>query len=71
MAIRASAAPLSARYTRTWTSYTIYGNYLANSHDYYAQFLTNFTPYGYPTYTAAPLRTANVNCYGGDNCYFP
>lgn len=66
-------SPSISRYNRVWTSYTIYSNYLANSDDYYAQFLTNFTPYGYPTYTAGPLRTANFNCYGGANdiCYFP
>lgn len=64
-------SPSVSRYSRTWTSSLIYGNRLVNSDDYYAQFLTNFTPYGYPTYTAGPLRTAHVNCYGNDNCYFP
>lgn len=68
---RGIGSPSVSRYNRTWTSSLIYGNYLANSDDYYAQFLTNFTRYGYPTYTAGALRTAKVNCFGNDNCYFP
>ncbi|WP_434739376.1 hypothetical protein [Micromonospora sp. SH-82] len=54
-----------------WDSGTVYGNRLVNSNEYYADVNTLFTPSGYPTYIAAPLRSQQFNCYGTSNCVFP
>lgn len=50
---------------------TIYGNRLVESDEYYSQVDAYFTPTGYPQYTMGRLRSANFNCYGTSNCYFP
>jgi hypothetical protein len=50
---------------------TIYGNKLVNSDAYHGAFLTNFTPTGYPRYTAGVLSTQQFTCPGaGGTCHF-
>ena len=46
-----------------WQSSLIQGNYLRNNNPYYAQLATQFTPTGYPKYSALRLKTAIFNCY--------
>lgn len=51
--------------SRRSSSGLIYGNYLANSADYYNAFDTNFVPDGYPQYDAAPINTYKFTCSSG------
>ena len=61
------------RVTRfSYHSPTIYGNRLNDSNDYFSTLGGYFKAAGYTrTWTMSTLRSAQFNCYGNDNCYFP
>lgn len=56
--------------TGRYNSPTVYGNYLSNSNDYWADVTANFLPSGYWLFSIAPLATDTFYCPSSGNCYF-
>ncbi|MCX4471411.1 hypothetical protein C5N14_28205 [Micromonospora sp. MW-13] len=64
--------PVISPSTPRWDSGLTYGNKLVDANDYFATVTGQFTPQGYPSYTAAELRSQSWHCGTGNvGCVFP